>query len=306
MRTGKRLQGDGRWNIIAARGEVGPAHGLARSRLSCSVFALSGPPFNGLAYWAAYLLLWLSVLGKSAAPLLFLKQLCAGQGKSYSRPRHCKTTPAMGAIKRKADQGATPQRKERDQPKDRSAKRQRKSDAQDLPAAATAAPKPKPDISTHNSIFKDEEKSFPRGGASLLTPLEHKQIQIKANQDVLFEQTGQKKRGGDDGMSDEGSEFGGDDDAPKSAKKRKSKKSKAAAGDDEQVQKIKAEGLTFKVCFFATTPPPTANLCRTLPLAPSCWARSSMSPPRTLPLPCPTASWATCLSPPSPTSSTSG
>lgn len=152
----------------------------------------------------------------------------------------------MGAIKRKADQGTAPQKKERDQPKDRSAKRQRKSDAQDLPPAAA---KPKPDISTHNSIFKDEEKSFPRGGASLLTPLEHKQIQIKANQDVLFEQTGQKKRGGDEGLSDDGSDFDAEDgDAAKSSKKRKSKKTKAAAGEEEHVQKIKAEGLTFKVC----------------------------------------------------------
>lgn len=153
----------------------------------------------------------------------------------------------MGALKRKADQGSAPAKKERDAPKDRSAKRQRKSDAQDLPPPA----KPKPEISTQNSIFKDEERSFPRGGASLLTPLEHKQIQIKANQDVLFEQSGQKKRGGGggDGMSDDGSEFGGDDDAPKSAKKRKSKKSKTALDDEEKVQKIKAEGLTFKVRF---------------------------------------------------------
>ena len=152
----------------------------------------------------------------------------------------------MGAIKRKADQGSTPARKEREAPKDRSAKRQRKSDAQDLPPPA----KPKPEISTQNSIFKDEEKSFPRGGASLLTPLEHKQIQIKANQDVLFEQSGQKKRGGGgDGMSDGGSDFDDDDDAPKSAKKRKSKKSKTALDGEEQVKKIKAEGLTFKVRF---------------------------------------------------------
>jgi rRNA biogenesis protein RRP5 len=174
----------------------------------------------------------------------------------------------MGAIKRKADQGTAPQKKERDAPKDRSAKRQRKSDAQDLPPAAA---KPKPDISTHNSIFKDEEKSFPRGGASLLTPLEHKQIQIKANQDVLFEQTGQKKRGGDDGLSDEGSDFDGEDgDAAKSSKKRKSKKTKAAAGEEEHVQKIKAEGLTFKVCKSRNGPHrPRLNLCRTSPLAPS-------------------------------------
>src|ERR1700712_1393200 len=38
----------------------------------------------------------------------------------------------------------------------------------------------------------DEEAAFPRGGASLLTPLEHKQIQIEATRDVLFEQQSSK------------------------------------------------------------------------------------------------------------------
>ncbi|KAJ4356836.1 rRNA biogenesis protein rrp5 [Didymosphaeria variabile] len=148
----------------------------------------------------------------------------------------------MGAIKRKADQGSTPAKKERSAPQDRSVKRQRKSDAAENPPPAKA----KPEISTQKSIFKDEEKSFPRGGASVLTPLEHKQIQIRANQDVLFEQAGTKKRGGDDGLSDEGSDMGGGEDAPTKSKKRKSKKNKTALGEEEQVQKIKAEGLTFK------------------------------------------------------------
>lgn len=150
----------------------------------------------------------------------------------------------MGAIKRKADQGGAPARKERSAPQDRSAKRQRKSDAAENPPPATS----KPDISTQNSIFKDEEKSFPRGGASVLTPLEHKQIQIKANQDVLFEQAGGKKRGGDDGMSDDDEDMGDDDeDAPTKSKKRRAKKNKNALGEDEEVHKIRAEGLTFKV-----------------------------------------------------------
>ncbi|KAL5426711.1 hypothetical protein PMIN07_011730 [Paraphaeosphaeria minitans] len=149
----------------------------------------------------------------------------------------------MGAIKRKADQGSAPAKKERSAPQDRSAKRQRKSDAADQPPPA----KVKPDISTQNSIFKDEEKSFPRGGASVLTPLEHKQIQIKANQDVLFEQAGGKKRGGDDGTSDEDEDMGsGDEDAPTKSKKRRAKKNKNALGDEEEVHKIRAEGLTFK------------------------------------------------------------
>src|SRR5271163_964569 len=42
------------------------------------------------------------------------------------------------------------------------------------------------------SKLRDEEVAFPRGGASILTPLEHKQIQIEATRDVLFEQQGAK------------------------------------------------------------------------------------------------------------------
>ncbi|KAI2639857.1 nucleic acid-binding protein [Hypomontagnella submonticulosa] len=38
------------------------------------------------------------------------------------------------------------------------------------------------------SRLKEEEPIFPRGGGSILTPLEHKQISIQAKQDVLFEQ----------------------------------------------------------------------------------------------------------------------
>lgn len=144
----------------------------------------------------------------------------------------------MGAMKRKADPAAAPPKK------DQAAKRQRKSDAAEHPPAAIAKPERS---APATSVFKDEEKSFPRGGASVLTPLEHKQISIKANQDVLFEQAGQKKRGGDDGLSDEGSEMG-EDDAPKTEKKRKSKKSKTDGAEEGQVQKIKAESLTFKVC----------------------------------------------------------
>ncbi|CAI6341074.1 unnamed protein product [Periconia digitata] len=147
----------------------------------------------------------------------------------------------MGPIKRKAEQGSST-KKEKGTATDRSAKRQRKSDA-----TAENAPAPsqvKPESSSQKSVFKDEEKSFPRGGASVLTPLEHKQIQIKANQDVLFEQAG-LKRSGDDDLSDQGSDNGGDD-APKTSKKRKSKKNKSAQDDAVKEHKIKADGLSLK------------------------------------------------------------
>ena len=123
----------------------------------------------------------------------------------------------MGAVKRKADASSAPAKKEKSgASSDRSAKRPRKSDG-----AAESPAQSKPEKAERTapkaSVFKDEEASFPRGGASVLTPLEHKQIQIKANQDVLFEQTSAKRTGGGD------AEFGdmGSDDEGKAAKKAK-------------------------------------------------------------------------------------
>ncbi|KAI8932023.1 hypothetical protein NX059_010917 [Plenodomus lindquistii] len=145
----------------------------------------------------------------------------------------------MGAVKRKADQASAPAKKEKGASGDRSAKRPK-------PDATTEQPAAKPKADAPKSVFKDEEKAFPRGGASVLTPLEHKQIQIKANQDVLFEQAGIKRTsGGDDDFSDMGSE---DDKeaAQKSAKKKTFKKSKKSHDDGDKEPTIRAEGLSYK------------------------------------------------------------
>lgn len=147
----------------------------------------------------------------------------------------------MAPVKRKADQAAAPAKKEKGASHDRSAKRQRKSDED---TKSTKPPAEKSESAPQKSIFKDEEKSFPRGGASVLTPLEHKQIQIKATQDVLFEQSGQK-RGGDDGLSDDASDAGLQE-APKAGKKKKSKKGKKShVVEEEKVYRV--EGLNYKV-----------------------------------------------------------
>ncbi|KAF2681518.1 rRNA biogenesis protein-like protein RRP5 [Lentithecium fluviatile CBS 122367] len=146
----------------------------------------------------------------------------------------------MGAFKRKADSEAA-SKKGKGASSDRSAKRPRRSEATVDHATPSKA---KPESSTPKSIFKDEEKAFPRGGASVLTPLEHKQIQIKATQDVLFEQAG-LKRGGDDGLSDQGSDLG-EEERRKASKKRKSKKSKTAHDEEAKEPKVKAEGLSSK------------------------------------------------------------
>jgi rRNA biogenesis protein RRP5 len=56
------------------------------------------------------------------------------------------------------------------------------------------------------SILREEEPLFPRGGGSVLTPLEQRQIKAEAERDVLFEQAGKgKKRRApeDDGAGDD-------------------------------------------------------------------------------------------------------
>lgn len=44
------------------------------------------------------------------------------------------------------------------------------------------------------SFLREEEPLFPRGGGSVLTPLEHRQINVEAQRDALFEQRGKASR----------------------------------------------------------------------------------------------------------------
>ncbi|KAK6851789.1 hypothetical protein PG995_011914 [Apiospora arundinis] len=115
-----------------------------------------------------------------------------------------------------------------------------KSAAGDKSAKGSSKPTTKPANSTDSkpvapklSKLKEEEPLFPRGGGSVLTPLEHKQIQVQARQDVLFEQ-----------------ESGKGQKAEKAVKKKKSKsqlkdgkQSKTAADDDDHVR---VESLNYK------------------------------------------------------------
>src|SRR2546423_14504699 len=102
----------------------------------------------------------------------------------------------MAPIKRKAEEGGIRGAKRSNS--NRPAKRSRKQDAsEEISSAATPQRQPKShDTPALVSVLKEEEKAFPRGGASVLTPLEHKQIQAEATRDVLFEQAGQKRVGG--------------------------------------------------------------------------------------------------------------
>ncbi|KAF1982451.1 rRNA biogenesis protein RRP5 [Aulographum hederae CBS 113979] len=102
------------------------------------------------------------------------------------------------------------------------------------------------DISTgaqKPSILKQGEKAFPRGGASVLTPLEHKQIQIEATRDVLFEQAGKST------VNEVDEEDGDIVEASRAALKRKKKKAKPLSKgvpDELAEQKTKIESLGYK------------------------------------------------------------
>ena len=104
------------------------------------------------------------------------------------------------------------------------------------------------------SVLRDDEPSFPRGGGSVLTPLERKQIQIQANKDVLFEQKGPKKPtrefADDDDDDDENDVEMEEADATvpaKKSRKKKSKGKKSAGEDSSEKQGVRIEPLSFKV-----------------------------------------------------------
>lgn len=95
------------------------------------------------------------------------------------------------------------------------------------------------------SKIRDEEVAFPRGGASLLTPLEHKQIQIQATQDVLFEQGASSK-----------SEEANADGETSEKKRHKPKKGKGIAmkvreAAELEEEGVRIEGLSYKVSWAA-------------------------------------------------------
>ncbi|KAI4119545.1 MAG: hypothetical protein LQ345_000542 [Seirophora villosa] len=98
-------------------------------------------------------------------------------------------------------------------------------------------------------VLRQEEPAFPRGGASVLTPLEQKQIQIQAKNDVLFEQSTGKKAPHNEYENDENDSdlLNQHDDTPVKAKRKprtKSKPSHAAQIPGEK--SVRIEGLSYK------------------------------------------------------------
>ena len=100
------------------------------------------------------------------------------------------------------------------------------------------------------SVLKEEEPAFPRGGASILTPLEHKQIRIQAKQDVLFEQaTGTKAVRNDFEDAENDEDMLGQEDAPvsKTKSRARSKGKKNAEKGATRERDVRIEGLSYKV-----------------------------------------------------------
>ncbi|KAK3680120.1 rRNA biogenesis protein rrp5 [Recurvomyces mirabilis] len=94
------------------------------------------------------------------------------------------------------------------------------------------------------SILQREEKAFPRGGGSVLTPIEQKQIRVQAEQDVFFEQqTGQKAPARED---EDGALFDEETEAAPAAKKHKSKKNARDAPAKVPGSGIRIQGLSYK------------------------------------------------------------
>ncbi|KAI0971798.1 hypothetical protein F4678DRAFT_431980 [Xylaria arbuscula] len=89
----------------------------------------------------------------------------------------------MSSLKRKDAPGGAPTTKS---PKRSKSDKPQSKNANSSPSSKSVQHKPTSTPAV--SRLKEEEPLFPRGGGSVLSPLEHRQISIQAKQDVLFEQ----------------------------------------------------------------------------------------------------------------------
>ncbi|KAI1213449.1 nucleic acid-binding protein [Annulohypoxylon truncatum] len=94
----------------------------------------------------------------------------------------------MSSLKRKDAPGASSSSKAPKAQSDSRPSKRSKSEKTSAKDDTKSSSKSKSAKSSAVSRLKEEEPLFPRGGGSVLTPLEHKQISIQAKQDVLFEQ----------------------------------------------------------------------------------------------------------------------
>jgi rRNA biogenesis protein RRP5 len=95
----------------------------------------------------------------------------------------------MSSLKRKEAPGGTSTAKPKDSrpPKRSKPEKPAKGEGQISAKEGKPAGPPKGEFNVVSRL-KDDDKLFPRGGGSVLSPLEQKQIQLQARNDVLFEQ----------------------------------------------------------------------------------------------------------------------
>ncbi|KAI1180279.1 hypothetical protein F4777DRAFT_529472 [Nemania sp. FL0916] len=142
----------------------------------------------------------------------------------------------MSSLKRKAAPGGappakSPKRSKSDKPQ---AKPSKPSTDASSRTTKPSPQKPKPASTAAVSRLKEDEPLFPRGGGSVLSPLEHRQISIQAKQDVLFEHE-----------SSQGAKK-----AEKQLQRKKSKTTKSKASASESTRSaedtVRIEGLSYQ------------------------------------------------------------
>ena len=107
-------------------------------------------------------------------------------------------------------------------------------------------------VGADSSVLRKEEPVFPRGGASVLSPLEYKQIQIKATQDVLFEQGASQKSVKKPGEDDENESDELDDTRLPNATLPGLRRKRSVNKFSKEVRRsskpaVRIEGLNYKV-----------------------------------------------------------
>ncbi|WPG99443.1 Hypothetical protein R9X50_00225700 [Acrodontium crateriforme] len=152
----------------------------------------------------------------------------------------------MAPIKRKAVTDERPQKKAKSG----------KSDADSAKTGSKPAkPAKAPDADSNErrplpkSILQEEERAFPRGGASVLTPIEHKQIKAQAERDVLLEHENGESAA--DGGEEGGDLF--DDGKAAASKKKKNKKSSKTDKAKIPGSSIRIQGLSYKSLIVGST-----------------------------------------------------
>jgi rRNA biogenesis protein RRP5 len=118
----------------------------------------------------------------------------------------------------------------------------------------------KPGNPVPTSLWKNEQPAFPRGGASLLTPIERKQIEAQATRDALKEHASSSDLFSTSGkVRDESHKEGITQRTPDGSKHRRKKTSKRhepSEGGQQENAAVRIEGLSYKVsrCHFPMMP----------------------------------------------------